>query len=251
MTPDTWEGLSKLRLHFLAEHYDTFIKAATKDRLGPEGMIELVVKEELNERRRRSTESRLNKAKIGKYHPMADFDWNWPKEIPRATIERLFDLSFIAEPSNIVLVGTSGLGKTMIAKNLAHEAALAGYTTLFIEVAEALADLEQQDSPSAFRRRLARYTKPQLLVLDEVGYLSYRSSSADLLFQIITRRYENAATIVTTNKAFKDWGDMFPGAGCVTPLIDRLTHYAEIVLIKGDSYRTREAKEKASQRSKK
>src|SRR5690606_38575093 len=122
---------------------------------------------ELKDRQRRSTESRLKVAKIGKFKPMTDFDWTWPKSIPKDAIDRLLCLSFISEPTNVVLVGTSGLGKTMVAKNLAYEAAISGHSVLFVEAAEMMSDLQNQESPTAFRRRLAKYTRPALLVLDE------------------------------------------------------------------------------------
>jgi DNA replication protein DnaC len=139
----------------------------------------------------------------------------------------------------------------MCAKNLAYQAALAGYSALFVETAAMLTDLEGQDGPRAFNTRLTKYLRPKVLVLDEVGYLSYSAKSADILFQVISRRYENSATIVTTNKAFKDWGGIFPGAACVNAMIDRLTHHAEIIRVTGKSYRLHESESRSKKPSSK
>lgn len=241
MTTNLNLNLVSLRLHYLASHYDEFVKTAIKQRFGPPEIIETIVKNETEERNRRSINARLSKAKIGKFKAMTDFDWSWPKSIPRDRIEGLFKLEFIAEPLNVILVSTAGLGKTMIAKNLAYEAAIKGHDVLFVEASEMISDLQQQDSPSGFKRRLARYTKPSLLVIDELGYLSFCAQAADLLFQVVNRRHERNSTVITTNKVFKEWGEVFPGASCVVAMVDRLTHHASIISIDGDSYRRKEA----------
>jgi DNA replication protein DnaC len=165
-------------------------------------------------------------------------NWSWPKNLRKDVIDHLLKLSFVAEPANVILVGPSGTGKTTIAKNLAYEAIIAGRNVLFTEAADMLTDLEQQDSPRALKLRLQRYIKPDILVIDEVGYLSYTARAGDLMFQVINK-------ILTTNVAFKDWPQIFPGAACVVALIDRLTHRAEIVPVEGASYRMREASDRA------
>ena len=139
----------------------------------------------------------------------------------------------------------------MIAKNIAYQAALAGHSALFEDASKMLTDLGQQDSPRALKLRMRRYVRPRLLVLDEVGYLSYSTHAADLMFQVISQRHENGATVVTTNIAFKDWGTIFPGATCAEVMIDRLTHNAEILSVDGDSYRRKESTERAAARQKK
>lgn len=233
--------LTKLNLHYTAANLDLIIKSATKQRHGAVEIIEHIAENELQERKKRSCESRLRASKIGDFKPMTDFDWNWPKQIPRNAIEQLFDLSFIDEPSNAIFISASGLGKTMIAKNLAYQAAVSGHTVLFTEAGQMLTDLGSQESAIALKRRIQRYIKPKLLVIDEMGFISYSAAAADHLFEVINRRYEVSATIITTNKAFKDWGETFPGVGCLTAMIDRLTHHAEIISILGDSWRRHEA----------
>lgn len=204
-----------------------------------------LVEVEEAERARRSLERRLRNAKIGRFKPMADFDWAWPEDIDRQLVEELFTFSFLDEPANVVLVGPNGVGKSMIAKNLAHQALLRGTTVLFTTASAMLNDLAGQDSAAGLQRRLRRYCRPQLLVVDEVGYLSYDNRHADLLFEVITRRYEQRPIVLTTNKVFGEWGETFPNAACVVTLIDRLVHRSEIVKIAGDSYRLKEARERA------
>ncbi|MFN2428206.1 MAG: ATP-binding protein, partial [Candidatus Binatia bacterium] len=180
------------------------------DELAGEPWIARLLEVEEDERARRSLERRLRNARIGRFKPIADFDWKWPREIPRQTIEELLGLGFVGEPANAVLLGPNGTGKTMIAKNLAHQALLAGFTVRFTTASDMLHDLAAQGSDVSLARRLRRYTAPQLLVVDEVGYLSYDSRYADLLFEVVTRRYEQRATVVSTNKVFAEWKDVFP-----------------------------------------
>lgn len=208
-----------------------------------------VIEIEETERQRRSLERRIRNARIGRFKPIADFDWSWPEEIDRDLIEECLTIDFVSRASNLVIVGTSGLGKTMIAQNLAHQAVLRGHTVRFITASEMLNDLAAQESASALARRLRRYCQPALLCVDEVGYLSYDRHHADLLFQVVSRRNEQKSTIVTTNKAFREWDQVFPNAASVVALIDRLVHRADIVRIAGDSYRAKEAMEREAARA--
>jgi DNA replication protein DnaC len=161
--------------------------------------------------------------------------------VDRAAVERVLTLGFLDRAENVILAATSGLGKTMIAKNVAHQAVLQGYSVRCVTAADLLLDLEGQETSRALERRLRAYVKPRLMVVDELGYLAYDTRAADLLFQVINRRYERGSLLVTTNLAFKAWNTIFPNAACVTALLDRLTHHAEIIPITGDSYRQREA----------
>lgn len=248
MTPDLTTLLVSLKLHHLAANLDDFVARATRHRHGPREIVDAIVQLELEERRRRSVERRLRDAHIGRFRAMADFDWAWPTAIDREHVERLLALDFLSDDDNVVLAAPPGLGKTMIAKNIAHQAGVAGHSVLFITAAAMLLDLAQQDGPRALQARLRRYTAPKLLVLDEVGYLSYDARSADLLFEVVNRRYERGSILLTTNLAFGDWPKHFPGAACVTAMIERLTHHAEILSIEGKSYRLKEAEERKERR---
>ena len=200
------------------------------------------------ERTRRSLERRLKDARIGRFKPLADFDWAWPARCDRGAIEELMSLEFIAEAANVVLVGPNGVGKSTLVKNVAHQALIRGHTVRFTTAGELLGDLAALDSDTALRRRWRHYAAPDLLVIDEIGYLSYSNRHADLLFELVSRRYETKSTVVTTNKAFSDWSEVFPNAACVVSLVDRLIHHSEVISIEGESYRLKEAKERSEQR---
>ena len=144
---------------------------------------------------------------------------------------------FVDRGENVLLKGGSGLGKTMIAQNLAQAALAAGFTVRFSTLAAALADLLGQESMPAFERRLRRYTSPDVLLLDELGYLPCDSRAADILYNIISRRHEQRSTIITTNLAFKQWGNTFPGAACVVALVDRFAQHCHRIEILGESWR--------------
>ena len=147
-----------------------------------------------------------------------------------------------------MLVAPQGLGKTMIAQNIAHQAILAGHSVLFVTAAQLLLDLGAQESARALDRRLRYYAQVGLLVIDEIGYLAFDNRNADLLFQVVSRRYEKKSLVLTTNLAFRDWHTIFPNATCATALIDRVVHHADVISIEGESYRLREAEADAKTR---
>lgn len=236
---------AELKLHGLLAHWQELAHPA------PDWIGQLLTWEEA-ERQRRGLQRRLRNARIGSFKPLADFDWQWPKQLDQAAIQALMNLSFLAANNavNPVFIGSNGVGKTTIAKNIAHQAVLNGYSVLFITAAAMLNDLAAIDSDSTLKRRLKYYAQPQLLVIDELGYLSYSNRHADLLFEIINRRYEIKSTLVTTNRPFDEWNQVFPNAACVVSLVDRLIHHSEIVVFDGDSYRMKEASEKQARQLK-
>ncbi len=187
-------------------------------------------------------------AHLGRFKSLADFDWDWPKRCDREAVEELMRLAFLKEAGNVVLIGPNGVGKSTIARNIAHQAVLAGQTVLCTSAGHMLNELAGADGDNALRHRLSVYARPRLLLIDEIGYLSYSNRHADLLFEIVSRRYQEKSTLVTTNRPFSEWGEVFPNAACVVSLVDRLVHHAEIIQIEGESYRLKEAKERSEQR---
>jgi DNA replication protein DnaC len=241
--------LEKIGLRTIAHNLDDFISRATTGRWSPRMLLEQLSCLETEDRSRRSLERRFGLSGIGKFKPLPDFDWNWPKKIDRQVIQNALTLDFIKEARNLILIGQNGLGKSMIAKNICHAAVLAGYSVLFRTASALIEDL-QCESPTARRRKLRTYGNTALLCIDEVGYLSYDDNAADLLYEVINRRYERRAVIVTTNRGFREWNEVFPHASCIVTLVDRLTHHADITKIEGDSYRLRESEMEAVARRK-
>jgi len=246
------DQLTALGLRDTAAHLDDLVARATKHRWSPVQLLEHVAAAEQDERARRGLERRLARSRLGRFKPMADFDWHWPTRIDREAIEAVLHLDFLATARNVVLVAPQGLGKTMIAQNIGHQAVLAGHSVLFTTASQLLLDLAAQDSARSLDRRLRHYgTATSLLVIDEIGYLSYDSRNADLLFQVVSRRHEKKSLILTTNLAFSDWPTVFPNAGSAVALIDRIVHHADVISIEGDSFRRREAEQtQATRRAK-
>jgi DNA replication protein DnaC len=237
------DQLRELGLVHTAADLNDFIARATQKRWSPVVQLERLVQAELEARLRQRVERRLTDARLGRFKPLVDFEWTWPTQIHRQTVERVFTLDFLAQRENVIIVAPNGLGKTMLAKNLVHQAILAGHSARFLTAADLILDLTSQDTARALQRRLRTYLRPSLIAIDEVGYLAYDAHAADLLFQVVSRRYEQKSLVVTTNLAFKQWDTVFPNAACAVALIDRLTHHAEIISIEGESYRKREAEQ--------
>jgi DNA replication protein DnaC len=250
MTTDLASALSGIGLSGLAGQLPDFLARAAKARMTPPVLLEELVRHESLYRARISAERRMKAAHIGSFRPMADFDWNWPEVIDRDLIENALTLDFVHARRNLVLIAGNGLGKTMIVKNIAFLAVQAGLSVIFRTASEILSDLSC-DSPQRRRHRVAFYGRPDLLCIDEVGYLSYDDRAADLLYEVVNRRYERRSLLVTTNLAFGDWNTVFPSATCLTTLLDRLTHHADITLLEGESYRTFESKRDAESRRRK
>jgi DNA replication protein DnaC len=241
--------LDQIGLRVLPAQLDDFLARAAKSRWSPHQVLEQMVQAEIAERARRSLERRLRLSGIKRFKPMADFEWSWPTKVEREVIERALTLDFLGEARNLVLVGRNGLGKTMIAKNICHAAVLAGHSVLFREAPALLEELHRQ-SPEGRRLKLRTYANVNLLCIDEVGYLSFDDKAADLLYEVVNRRYERKPVIVTTNRPFKEWNEVFPSATCIVTLLDRLLHHADVTVIDGDSYRVRESEQETAARRK-
>jgi DNA replication protein DnaC len=241
------EHLRRIGLKATSEGLDDLLARAIKQKWSSRQLLEEIVRSELSEKAARNLKRRLSAARLGRFKPLADFDWNWPKKIDREMIERASRLDFIEEKRNLILVGSNGLGKTTIVKNLAYGAALAGKSVLFRLASELISDLSC-DSPQLRRRKLRIYGRVDVLCIDEVGYLAYDSNAADLLFEVINRRYEAGSIVMTTNRAFADWNQVFPNAACISTLLDRLLHHADVAVIEGQSYRVRDSQAESAAR---
>lgn len=212
-------------------------------------LIENIIQWEETARKNYGLARRLKNSHIGRFKPLSQFDWTWPKQCDQKAIAEIMQLDFIKNAMNVILCGPNGVGKTTIACNIAHEAIMRGFNALFVTASQMLNELTSQDGDIAMQRKLRKYASPHVLVIDEVGYLSYSNRHADLLFEIISRRYEKKPTIITTNKPFAEWNQIFPNAACVVSMVDRLVHNSEIISIEADSYRLKEAAENTEKRS--
>jgi DNA replication protein DnaC len=242
------ERLKQIGMRATAEYFDDLCARAAKNRWSHVELLEQMVDLEEKQRAKNSLERRMALSRVGRFKSMADFDWNWPKYIDRDSVEDSLRLKFIEQARNIVIMASHGLGKSMIARNIAHAAVLAGHSVIFTTAAQLLIELGGCDSSRQLEQRLKHYAKASLLVIDEVGYLSFDARNADLLFQLVNLRYEKKSIVLTTNLTFSDWPTIFPNATCATALIDRIVHHAEIITIDGDSYRLRDAKDAAERR---
>ena len=238
---DVFDGLESIGLRASRSQLEALLTLATKTRLSPVQVVEHLVDVERRERDARNLEARAKKAAVGPHKTMDLFEWDHPVKIDRALCEeQVLSLAFVRTRTNVLFRSAAGLGKTMLEQNTATAALAAGMTVCFTSVGAALADLLRQESLPAVERRIKRYTRVDLLVFDELGYVPCDARAADLLFQIISRRHEKASTVIATNLAFKEWGPMFHGAASLVPLIDRFTQHLVTVDIEGESYRQKE-----------
>lgn len=240
---DISDHLSYLKLPFIRDHYETIAKKAGLKQWDHIQYLSELVEQESNLRRDKCIKRRIKMARFPVIKTMDRFDWSWPKKINRAQVKNLFRLKCIEEKSNIVLIGSVGVGKTHIATALGYQACLKNNTVLFTSAIDAVNNLIAAQNAGLLKQELKKYLKPSLLILDELGYLPIDKTGADLLFQIISQRYEQGSIVITTNRAFKDWPEIFNNDSTLTSaLLDRLLHHTEAVVIEGDSYRMRKAK---------
>lgn len=244
MSEDILETLQRIGLRASRDALGALLAHATKSRLSPVELIEQVVALELRERDARNLARRTKDATLGRFATLDRFDWNHPRAIDRPLYEQLLSHQFIATGENVLFRGPSGVGKTTLAQNLAQGAIEKGHTVRFCTLGAALADLLKQESLPGVERRLKRYVSPDLLVLDEIGYLPCDGRSADLFYNIVSRRHEKKSTVITTNLPFKQWNTLFPGAACVVALVDRFAQHCHRVDIDADSWRDAHAFER-------
>lgn len=241
-TTDIVELLRKIGIRASRESIEAFLVHAAKSKASPTQVTEQLCTLEQREREARNLERRVKMATLGSPKPLDRFDWNHPRSIDRELYDQLHStLDFVGRGENVLLRGQAGVGKTTLAQNLGLRALERGRTVRFCTLPTALADLLRQESLPATERRLLRYTSPDLLVLDELGYVPCDSRAADLLFHIVSRRHESRSIVITTNLAFKQWGSVFHDASCLGALVDRFAQHCHVIDIDADSWRNKEA----------
>jgi len=240
--PDNLEqNLKYLKLPFMKDQYQDLAAQASQKHWSHVNYLEKLADGEAALRRDRSTQRRIRVARFPVIKTLDQFNWTWPKKINHLQVQNIFRLQFVKEKSNIIFLGGVGLGKTHLASALGYAACLKGETVLFATAVDVINTLAAAQKAGRMKQELKKYTRPALLILDELGFLPIDKSGSDLLFQVISGRYEQGALIITSNKAFKNWPEIFNNDSTLTSaILDRLLHHAETVVIEGKSYRMKD-----------
>lgn len=246
---DLAELLRRLGLRLPADALAALLAHATKTKLSPAQLVESLCEAEVREREARNLARRGKIAAVGSPKPLDRFDWNHPRSVDRDLYEQLYEsLDFVRSGENVLLRGQAGVGKTTLAQHLALRALERGMTVRFSTLPAALADLLRQESLPATERRLRRYVTPDLLVLDELGYVPCDARAVDLFFHIVSRRHERRSIVVTTNLSYKQWGTVFRDASCLGALIDRFAQHCHTIDIDADSWRNTDAQKRGARK---
>lgn len=233
--------LESLKLSAFIDNYSVTAGQAAEKGWSYVRFLGQLAEAEVNIRNDRSIQRRIKQARFPVLKTLEGFDWNWPKKINRLQIQELFRLSFVKENANVIFLAGVGLGKTHLSTALAYQACLKGYSVLFASAIDIINTLGAACTAGRLKTELKKYLKPDILLVDELGYLPVDKKGADLLFQVISRRYEKGSLILTTNKHFKKWPEIFNNDSTLTSaVLDRLLHHAETVVIEGKSYRMKD-----------
>lgn len=233
--------LLSLKLPHLLEHFESLARQAGAEQWAHIEYLARLIEGEAHQREDRSIQRRIALARFPVLKTLDQFDWGWPQKINRPQIQNLFRLRFVEDRANVIFVANVGLGKSHLSIALGHTACLQGYPVLFTTAIDIINSLSAAQAHGNLKRELRKYLQPRLLVVDELGYLPIDKHGADLLFQVISERYERGALILTTNRAYKHWPEIFNNDSTLTSaLLDRLLHHAETVVIEGKSYRMKD-----------
>jgi DNA replication protein DnaC len=233
--------LQELKLAFVAQHYGELAQQAAHKQWSHVDYLTQLLEGEALLRRDRATQNRIRTARFPVIKTLDQFRWDWPTQINRTQVQHHFTLSFLADHTNLIYLGGVGLGKTHLATALGYTACLKGYSVLFASAIDVINTLAAAKSTGRLKPELKKYTKPALLILDELGYLPIDKTGADLLFQVISLRYEQGSIMITSNRAFKEWPKIFNNDSTLTSaILDRLLHHADTVIIEGKSFRMKD-----------
>lgn len=238
------QQLKSLRMPFLRDNYQEIARQAVAKSLGHIDYLAMLIDGEADQRQQHGTRRRIRAARFPVIKTLDQFDFSYPKRVDRMKIRDLFRLEFVRDHANVLFVGGCGLGKSHLATALAHHACHEGHSVLFTTAIDLVNTLAAAQAEHRLERELRRYTKPAILLIDELGYLPIDRYGADLLFQVVSARYERGSIILTTNRPFKNWPAIFSDDAVLTSaVLDRLLHHHELVVIEGPSYRMGKPKE--------
>jgi DNA replication protein DnaC len=235
------EQLVHLRLPFIRQHHQSLADEAAREQWTHLQYLSRLIEGESQQRHERCIARRIAAARFPVIKTLENFDWSWPRKINRAQIQNLFRLAFLKDNASVIFVGGVGTGKSHLALALGHAACLHNHSVLFTTAVEAINTLTAAQAQYRLKNELKKFLTPRVLVMDELGYLPIDKAGADLLFQIISGRYEKGSTLITTNQPYKKWPKVFNNDSTITAaVLDRLLHHAHTVLIDGKSYRTKD-----------
>ena len=228
------EHLEYLKLNYVAAQYGPLADEAIRQPWDHREYLRRLIEGEYNDQRQRRVAARIKSARFPVIKTLEQFNWTWPKKINRLAVQNLFRLEFLAQHANIVFLGNVGTGKSHLATALGYAACLEGHSVLFAGAIEVINDLQAAQKNGGLKRALKKYLRPAIVILDEVGYLPIDQKGADLLFQVISQRYERGSILLTTNKPFKQWASIFNNDSTIaSAVLDRLLHHAETIVIEG------------------
>jgi DNA replication protein DnaC len=235
------EQLGALRLLTVQEHYAALASEAAQKQWTHVDYLARLIEGEAQRRQELAIQRRIAAARFPCIKTLDQFDWNWPKKINRTQVQNLFRLAFLPEKANVVFMGGVGLGKSHLASALGYAACLAGHSVLFTTAVDIINTLTAAQAAYRLKAELKRLLAPRILCIDEVGYLPIDKTGADLLFQVISQRYERGSIVLTTNQPYKHWARIFNNDSTLTSaVLDRLLHHADTVIIEGKSYRMKD-----------
>jgi len=235
------EHLEYLKLKYVADQYGPLADEAIRQPWDHREYLRRLIEGEYNDQRQRRVAARIKSARFPVIKTLEQFNWTWPKKINRLAVQNLFRLEFLAQNANVVFLGNVGVGKSHLATALGYAACLEGHAVLFAGAIEVINYLQAAQKNGGLKRALKKYLRPAILILDEVGYLPIDQKGADLLFQVISQRYERGSILLTTNKPFKQWASIFNNDSTIaSAVLDRLLHHAQTIVIEGASYRMKD-----------
>jgi DNA replication protein DnaC len=233
--------LEQLKLSFLLAHHVELAQQSAQHHWDHVEYLRRLIEGEYTQRRQRILERRLKAARFPVLKTLPQFQWDWPKKINRLQVQNLFRLDFVAQHANVVFLGNVGVGKTHLATALGYAACQEGHSVLFADAIGVINELAAAQKRGLLKRQLRKYLTPDILLIDELGYLPIDQHGADLLFQVISQRYERGSIVLTTNKPFKQWASIFNNDSTLaSAVLDRLLHHAENVIIEGPSFRMKD-----------
>jgi DNA replication protein DnaC len=235
------QQLDSLKLPLIKDQYNELAQTPAQQSWSHVDYLGRLVDAQYQERLQRTIQHRIKAARFPVLKTLEQFHWDWPKKINRLQIQNLFRLEFLTQKANVIFLGTVGLGRSHLATALGYAACQESHSVLFANAIDAINHLSAAQKKNTLKIELRKYLRPEILILDEVGYLPIDQHGADLLFQIISQRYERGSIVLTTNKPFKQWASIFNNDSTVaSAVLDRLLHHADLVVLEGFSYRMKD-----------